>query len=63
MTIHEVLEYFGGIQPTANAVGVTFQSVHQWKQSEKVPEGRQWQIQTLSAGRLTVDREFLDRPA
>lgn len=63
MTVSEVLEYFGGMRPTAEACGVTFQSVHQWKRDDKVPEGRQWQIQALTASQLTVDSELIRKTA
>lgn len=63
MTVKEVLDYFGGMRATAEAVGVRFQSVHQWKTDDKVPEGRQWQIQALSASQLTVDPELLKKQA
>lgn len=47
----EVVEFFGGIQQTADALGIRYQSVREWPE-DRVPEGRQFQIQVISKGRL-----------
>jgi hypothetical protein len=62
VTVEEVIEHFGSIRKTAEAVGVEFQAVSNWKQKGFVPEGRQWQIQALSVGQLRVDEKYLKKP-
>lgn len=52
----EVIEFFGGVQQTADALGIRYQSVREWPE-EGVPEGRQYQIQILTDGELKADRE------
>lgn len=56
MTVDQVLKHFGGITETAKALGIEYQAVHQWVKRDKVPEGRQWQLQSMTEGRLTVSR-------
>ncbi|HAI34260.1 MAG TPA: Cro/Cl family transcriptional regulator [Alcanivorax sp.] len=52
----EVIEFFGGVQQTADALGIRYQSVREWPE-EGVPEGRQYQIQVLTQGELKADQE------
>lgn len=63
MQVNEVISYFGSTRETAQALGVTFQAIHRWSKQNKVPQGRQWQIQTLTGGRLVVDKELHERTA
>lgn len=63
MQVNEVINYFGSTRDTAKALGVTFQAIHRWRKQNKVPAGRQWQIQAISAGRLSVDKEVHGRTA
>lgn len=56
MTVDQVIAHFGGVSETASAVGVTYQAVDQWVSKGEVPVGRQWQIQVLTEGALTVDK-------
>lgn len=51
MTKSEIVEYFGGVQQVADALGITYQSVREWPE-DRVPEGRQYQIQVLTKGKL-----------
>lgn len=51
MTKSEIVEYFGGVQQVADALGITYQSVREWP-DDRVPEGRQYQIQVLTKGKL-----------
>ena len=48
----DVIEHFGGIQQTADALGIRYQSVYEWP--DVVPEGRQYQIQIITGGKLKV---------
>ena len=58
MTFSDLIEHFGSTQAVADALDVSYQSVHQWKRSGKVPQGRQWQLQALTAGKLQADSLF-----
>lgn len=51
----EIIEHFGGIQETADALGIRYQSVREWKENA-VPEGRQFQIQVMTNGKLKADQ-------
>lgn len=51
----EVIDFFGGIQQTADALGIRYQSVREWPE-EGVPEGRQYQIQVISGGKLKASQ-------
>jgi hypothetical protein len=57
MTIDQVIDHFGSVSATAKAVRVKYQAVAQWVSKGSVPEGRQWQIQALTDGALTADKE------
>lgn len=52
MTFNQVIRHFGGISQTANALGVSYQAVFQWRENKHIPQGRQWQIQALTGGKL-----------
>lgn len=56
MTKTEVIEYFGGVQQTADALGIRYQSVREWPENG-VPEGRQYQIQVISEGQLKAAQD------
>jgi ribosomal protein S16 len=57
MKIEEVIEYYGGIAPTARALNIKYQAVQQWVNKGAVPESRQWQLQVITEGKLKVDTE------
>lgn len=57
MTIDQVIDHFGSVSGIAKAVGVKYQAVAQWVSKGSVPEGRQWQIQALTEGALTVEKK------
>jgi transcriptional repressor of cell division inhibition gene dicB len=52
----EIVEFFGGIQQVADALGITYQSVREWPE-DRVPEGRQYQIQVITKGKLKVSQK------
>lgn len=56
MTVDQVIKHYGSIADTAAALGVTYQAVQQWVANNRVPEGRQWQVETLTKGRLKAER-------
>lgn len=53
MTMKEVVEHFGTKAGLAKALGITPQAVTLW--GDRVPELRQYQIQSLTRGALKVD--------
>lgn len=57
MTVEEVLNYYGGVVATAKALGIRSPSVSEWVRRGYVPQGRQWEIQAKTAGKLQADQE------
>ncbi len=55
MSIDQLLEEYGTISNVADKLSVSYQAVQQWVDSDQIPEGRQWQIQVLTEGRLVCD--------
>jgi hypothetical protein len=58
VTVQQVLDYFGGIAATSKALEISYQAVRQWEEKGSVPEGRQWQLQALTSGALSVDQKL-----
>jgi len=54
MEVSEVVEFFGGIQPTAERLGVTRQTIHAWTKTGYFPPLRALQIHHESAGKLVL---------
>ena len=54
MDVETVIMYFGGITATARALGVAAPSVSEWRKTGRVPRMRQYQIQVLTRGKLTM---------
>ena len=52
MTTQEAVQFWGGQTRLANALGITRDTVHKWKQYP--PMATQFQIMVLSGGRLSV---------
>ena len=52
MTTDEAVKFWGGQTRLANALGITRDAVHKWKQYP--PIDKQFQIMVLSGGRLSV---------
>lgn len=52
MTVTQVIEHFGSVSEVSRKLRVTYQAVQHWKNHDEVPEGRQWQIQALTKGKL-----------
>lgn len=52
MTKSEAIAYFGSVRALADAIGLKHvQAVYQWPE-DAIPEGRQFQIQVLTKGKL-----------
>ena len=54
MTKAEAIKHFGGSTKVAKALGITKQAVYKWP--EELPEGRQFQIEILTQGKLKAER-------
>jgi len=50
MKPRDVVKYFGGVVPTATALGVSRQAVHMWLQRRRIPAHRAYQIQVVTSG-------------
>jgi hypothetical protein len=48
-----VLEHFGTVTATAKALGISHVAVSKW--SETIPQGRAYQIEVLTGGKLKAD--------
>ena len=55
MTTQEAVQFWGGQTRLANALGITRDAVHKWKQYP--PMATQFQIMVLSGGRLAVTND------
>lgn len=53
MTTQDCIKHFGSVAELARQLGVTEQAIYQWGTSP--PRLRQFQIQHLSAGALSVE--------
>ena len=54
MKTSEVIEFFGSVRLTAEALGLTPAAVHNW--GETVPPSRQAHIELASKGKIKRDR-------
>lgn len=52
MTKTEVIAHFGGVSQVAKALGLSYEAVRQWP--EKIPKLRQYEIERLTEGKLSV---------
>lgn len=49
----DVINFFGGVCKTAEALGIKHPSVSEWP--EIIPEGRAYQLENITRGKLKVD--------
>jgi len=54
MDIEQVIAYFGGVQATAQRLGVSRMAVYQWRKAGGIPFPRQAQIELETKGKFTV---------
>ncbi len=57
MTPNDVVQHFGTQVKAAQALGIKQSSIAGWIKNGAVPEGRQYQIQLLTGGKLQADRK------
>lgn len=50
-----VIRYFGGVRPTARALGISHVAVLNW--GEEIPIGRAYQVQVITGGKLKVEKK------
>jgi len=50
MKSKDVIDYFGGVRQTADALGMTASAVYLWK--EDVPKTRQAHIEAITRGKI-----------
>ncbi len=55
MRTAEAIRHFGSAAKLARALGITRQSIHDW--GKRVPQGRAFQIEVLTAGALKAPRQ------
>ncbi len=55
MRTQDVIDFFGGRQQLADALGITRTASYEW--GDTVPELRQYQIEILTRGKLRAERQ------
>jgi hypothetical protein len=61
MNMQDLIEHFGTQSAIAKALGTSDQVVSSWKVKNRIPLGRQYEIQILTAGKLRADAGRGDR--
>ena len=61
MTKTEAIQYYGTHAKLARALGISRQAVTDW--GDRIPEGRQWQLEVVTGGDLKADRRDLPEAA
>lgn len=56
MTPQDAKNYFGSQTAIAKALGAAQSSVCEWFEAGKIPEGRQYQIELATKGKLKADK-------
>ncbi len=56
MNLAKVIKHFGGKAGLAKSLGLSYQAVQQWEENNKIPHGRQYQIQVLTDGRFVAEQ-------
>lgn len=54
MKTQDVIDYFGGVRKTAEALGMTAAAVYLWK--EEVPKTRQAHVEAATKGKIKRDK-------
>jgi hypothetical protein len=55
MTKADIVQHFGGVTAAAKALKTNRQTVQRWR--DKVPLGRQYEIQILTGGKLRANSQ------
>lgn len=59
MTPKDALKFFGSKAEMARALGVQPPSVSEWFENDEIPQGRQYQIELATRGKLKADEPAL----
>jgi hypothetical protein len=62
MNMQDLIDHFGSQSAIAKALGTSDQVVSAWKVKNRIPLGRQYEIQILTAGKLRADAAHATRP-
>lgn len=54
MKTQDVIDYFGGVRQTADALGMTAAAVYLWK--DEVPKTRQAHVEAATKGKIKRDK-------
>lgn len=55
MEVEKVIEHFGDTRKTAEALGLGYQAVWQWRKNGKIPLDKQYKIQVVTGGEFLVE--------
>jgi hypothetical protein len=55
MSPADLIEFYGSQKAAAKALGVSFKTVSMWRRRGFIPNGRQYQVQLVTLGRLVAD--------
>lgn len=58
MNKRDAIQHFGGAPKLAAALSITVEAVSQW---DEIPEGRQWQLYAITAGKLMPDDQLVTK--
>jgi molybdenum-dependent DNA-binding transcriptional regulator ModE len=58
MTKTEAIQHFGGIRKLAEALGISYEAVRQWR---SIPVRRQYELQDITNGSLVVTPKTNDK--
>lgn len=58
MTLQDLLDHWGTVSAVARALGASDSTVSEWRE-QGVPDGRQYQAQLATKGRLQADKPAL----
>ena len=50
MEVEKVIEHFGDTRKTAEALGLGYQTIWQWRKNGKIPLDKQYKIQVVTGG-------------
>lgn len=62
MTPQDLINFFGSMSAVARALGCKPQTVSEWVAAGKVPEGRQYQAEIATTGKLCAEKPALRIP-
>ena len=57
MDVEKVIEHFGDTSKTADALGLGYQTIWQWRKNGKIPLDKQYKIQVVTGGEFMVEVE------